>query len=86
MGWVSSRAFGSYRGFPQTPVIYHSGDLESFHAMAMLFPELDLGFVILTNENSLPLKMAAHQTMAVGLASVLVGDDHPSRRRCSGSI
>jgi len=77
MGWVSSRAFGSYRGFPQTPVIYHSGDLESFHAMAMLFPELDLGFVILTNENSLPLKMAAHQTIAVGLASVLVGDDPP---------
>ena len=67
---VSSYAMGwSFQSSPQTPWYVHDGETEGMHSIVAVYPEWDLGLVVLTNTpgNKIP------ECMAFGLLAICTG-------------
>ena len=67
MGWF----IDTYRGHRR---VYHGGNIDGFSANVILFPQDDLGIVILTNLNGTPLRDLIGQVMADRLLNLSAKD------------
>lgn len=65
-GWF----VGTHRGHR---IVQHGGTNEFFKAEAALFPDLDLGVVLLANQSSLPSAILAYGDLSNGVRDLLVG-------------
>lgn len=74
MGWFVGPVNG-------TPAVFHQGETFTFHSNIVLMPESHQGVVVLMNaENSLDLFTQGRMgTVAVGVASLLAGQQPPSQ-------
>ncbi len=66
-GWF----VGTHRGHR---IVQHGGTNEFFKAEAALFPDLDLGVVLLANQSSLPSAILAYGDLTNGVRDLLVGE------------
>ncbi len=66
-GWI----VGTHRG---RSIVQHGGTNEFFKAEAALFPDLDLGVVLLANQSSLPSAILAYGDVTNGVRDLLVGE------------
>jgi CubicO group peptidase (beta-lactamase class C family) len=71
MGWM-------LRSVADQKVVEHGGNIDGFAAEVALFPDADLGFVLLTNVTATPLQQVSIKLVADALLADWSGESEPS--------